>query len=245
MASSPEAAALTEAHRLAQIRIAAQAIARTDALWGLLDLNDLDGTFPRWSRAVAQVVATDGQRSAATAANYCTAHRRIELGRSAAAFTPRLVPAAIGAVPTSLLIEGPARIRSGLARGRPLELLARTARAETAAAAARHVNGAGRNTIIRAVADDRQALGWARATSGNCCSFCAMLASRGPIYKAERTAEFEPHNRCGCTAEIVYREDADWPPGSRRFQELWQETTRGRNGQDAVIAFRQAIEGRA
>ncbi|MGY1440156.1 VG15 protein [Streptomyces reniochalinae] len=30
---------------------------------------------------------------------------------------------------------------------------------------------------------DRRCIGWRRVASGSCCSFCAMLASRGAVYK--------------------------------------------------------------
>jgi hypothetical protein len=65
----------------------------------------------------------------------------------------------------------------------------------------------GRQTIIDGVARDRTALGWARATSGDPCTFCRSLAARGPAYKSEKSADFQPHDHCACMPEPVYRGD--------------------------------------
>jgi hypothetical protein len=56
-----------------------------------------------------------------------------------------------------------------------------------------------RQTVVRSLAADPQAKGWARQTTGKSCAFCVMLAGRGAVYSA-RTANFSSHNHCDCMA---------------------------------------------
>lgn len=116
---------------------------------------------------------------------------------------------------------------------------ARTALVRVSGAVTRHVLNGARETLHRSVRADRRALGWARATSGAPCSFCAMLASRGPVY-GERTGDFQTHDHCSCGLEPVYRRDQEWPHGSREYQRLWREATEGLSGAEAQNAFRRA-----
>jgi hypothetical protein len=241
LAATPEAQRLTEAHRLAQARLAAQTIQAMRTIWPLLDPTDLEGTAGRWLNGTRLVV--DGQRrvSALLAANYVQTFKTLELGPSTAAAPLALAEtAAPAAVTTSMLVTGPTAVRSALRRGVPVARAMDVAQARTAAAAMRHVLDGGRETITNTVAADRQARGWARSVSTNCCSFCAMLASRGPVYSND-SVSFHSHDACKCTAEPVYRDDAAWPAGSERFKQIWNESTSGLSGQDAANAFRRSL----
>lgn len=239
-----EAARLTEAHRLAQSKVGARTVQQMLAAWPLLDLDDLDGTFERWLRVVLPLVQVNRRTSAALAANYLMTFRVLELGVDAPPAPPVLAPAAPAeAVTTSMLVTGPAAIRAALARKVPVQRAMATAASTSSRSAMRHVLNGGRETIDRSVADDQSALGWARATSAKACHFCAMLAARGPVY-SETTVGFHAHDGCSCSAEPVYRRDAGWPAGSRRYQELWTESTRGLSGDAARNAFRLALAER-
>lgn len=243
MAATAEAARLTEAHRLAQIRLGAGVVARMHAAWRLLDVEDLDGTFPSWHEVVTALVQVSRRNSATLAANYLATFRALELGLGTA-LNPVLAEAVNArALATSMLVTGPVSIRSALARGVSLEQAARTAEGRTAGAAMRHALDGGRQTLVRTTSSDRRALGWARATSGSPCAFCAMLASRGPVYGAD-AVDFKTHDHCSCVPEPVYRDDAAWPAGSRRLRELWDETTADTGGVDELTAFRRALGGR-
>lgn len=50
---------------------------------------------------------------------------------------------------------------------------------------------------------DPAAVGWRRHSSGSGCKFCAMLASRGAVYK-ESTVHFAAHPHCSCSASPVF-----------------------------------------
>lgn len=237
MASTVEGRRLTEAQRLAQGRLGAEVVRQAVAAFALLDPENIDRTIERWLAVMVPLVQRNRRTSAQMAADYIEAFRFVELGEGQ--FTPELVediPAE--QVATSLIVTGPARIRA--ARG-PAARVLDTARAESAAAAMRHVLNGGRDTVVATTNADRRALGWARATSGRACGFCAMLASRGPVF-GDDTVGFRAHDRCTCSAEPVYRRDAEWPAGARDYQRLWQDTTAGLSGKDARNAFRQAVE---
>ena len=240
MAATTEAARLTEAHRLAQSRLGADLVRQLRRVWSMLDPADLNGTFADWLAVVTPLIQAQRGSSAALAANYLIAFRTLELGVGGT-FTPTLAARADPrAIATSMLVTGPASIRSALARSVPLERALDTAEARCSAAAMRHALNGGRDTIVETARSDRRMVGWARATSGQPCAFCAMLASRGPVYGTD-VAEFKAHDHCTCAPEPVYRDDAEWPRGSRRLRDVWDESTEGLSGNDALNAFRRAL----
>lgn len=246
MAATTAGARLTEAHRLAQARIGAQTVRALRAVFPLLDPTDLDGSFERWLQGVMPVIRSQRTTSARLAANYLTTFRTLELGPDVDPYVPALADElAEEAVKTSMLVTGPVSVRSNLARSMPLVRAISLAEANTARAGMRHAMNGGRDTIQGAVHGDREALGWARSTSGRACSFCALLASRGPVY-SKNSVDFHAHDGCSCGSEPVYRRDADWPSGSRRYQQLYRDAkaTAAAEGIDVTVALRRMVEGR-
>lgn len=102
--------------------------------------------------------------------------------------------------------------------------------------------------------------GWARVLVGAySCSFCAMLASRGPVYTSRAAATgrggspldlfHTPYlnkngkrvgGNCDCIAALVPRHKS-WE-GERAYlalEDLWQRTTEGFSNDDARNAFRR------
>jgi hypothetical protein len=232
---------LTEAHRLAQRRIGLDTIARVRNTFPLLDPEAIDATFGRWLATVEPIVQRQRQVSARVAAQYLIQYRAAEIGAEAA-FTPTLA----GALPTrllrtSMLVTGPAQIRSKLSAGAPLVQVMSDAEASAAAAAMRHTVNAGRDTILDTVNNDRRAHGWQRVTSANPCSFCALLATRGAVYRSEGRGSFPSHDACLCAAQPVYNADEPPAPGVERFRQIYNESTVGLSGAEARNAFRQAL----
>lgn len=93
---------------------------------------------------------------------------------------------------------------------------------EMAARAHREVMRAGREKV------QRTAPLWRRVTDGKPCGFCAMLASRGPVYRSEATARGAGgryHDHCGCTVEPHYGSFAEWKPTpeEQRFIDAYGE----------------------
>lgn len=146
------------------------------------------------------------------------------------------------ATKVSLEVTGPIAQKDKIRRGKPARVAQDESFVHAAGAASRHVLTGGRQSLLTLVDADSQALGWARVTDGDPCAFCAMLASRGPVYGSAAAAGFSAHDACACTAEPVYSRSAPWPGRAREFQRLWRETTQNTSGRDSINAFRRAYE---
>ena len=118
----------------------------------------------------------------------------------------------------------------------------------------RMVLDTGRDTITGAVEQDPQARAWARSIGLSACSFCAMLATRGAVYKEDsfrrsdrkfsgKVSTIKVHDHCHCFPTPVF---GVYEPTAhvRRLQADWARVTKGRSGRDARLAWRQHIEGR-
>jgi len=111
----------------------------------------------------------------------------------------------------------------------------------------------GRQVMNRSIEADERATGWARVTDSDPCAWCAMLASRGPVYKTAKTAG-DPrrggnsyHDHCACQAWPAFTNDEPFIGVAEKLYDDWLRTTRGRGGKHAVNAFRSwwESEGRA
>lgn len=242
---APTLSQVTDDYRRLQATLSGDAAARvTVAFETLLNPADLDRTFQLYARAVAQIIATARNATALLAGAFYVAHRealRVFDEVPDIAYAGALPQARIA---TSLLVTGPVTVKRTLARGASLDVAISKARTATAGAAYRMTADAGRATIRDTVRRDRLALGFARVTDGSPCAFCAMLASRGPVYLTEDTAKGDDpyHDGCGCLPAAVYRRDDPWPGRAREFEALWAESTKGYSGRAAINAFRRAHE---
>lgn len=195
---------LTEAHRVAQAKVGALTVLQMHTIFPLLDVRDLDATFPRWLKAAAAVVGAQRVTSARLAANYVTTFRALELGPDVAPVVPSLSETVVTQrLATSLLVTGPVSLKANVGRAMPLERATSIADANSARAAMRHVLDGGRDTILETVKADPRATRWQRVTSEKPCDFCDMLAGRGAVYKAD-TVDFLSHDGCACGAEPGY-----------------------------------------
>lgn len=121
---------------------------------------------------------------------------------------------------------------------------------ELGATLARHAHAAGRDAARDTADESGEDIGWARVLTGaENCSFCAMLASRGPVYKSEYIATHiggvsgDPyHNNCDCDAVLV-RKGEPWEGEQEAadLEDLWVEATKGFYGKHARNAFRRAF----
>ncbi|MFC0622825.1 VG15 protein [Kribbella deserti] len=118
-----------------------------------------------------------------------------------------------------------------------------------AATLERLVMNGGRSTTWSIAARDKRALGWARVSkSGTPCGWCAMLISRGAVYRSEQSALFSDgdkyHDNCHCDTVIVFTAAQFESPRfdlNREYAELWPEVTKGLNGKAALKAWRTFI----
>jgi hypothetical protein len=123
--------------------------------------------------------------------------------------------------------------------------------------ALRHAANGGRAALDQTRQADPVAVGYYRQTKADPCYFCAMLASRGVVYKEgsfdESDARFEGdgkakvHDHCVCFNRPVYMKNVGLPDTNVRAASLWSELTgKDRQGEPLgpVIEFRRRWEGR-
>lgn len=122
-------------------------------------------------------------------------------------------------------------------------------------AAARLVLNVGRETTVLAVQRDAKARAWAREARPDCCAFCAMLSSRGAVYKNEHTAgrvanqrfagegQFKFHDNCHCQAVPVFGE-YEPTAHARQWEADWASLKRANGGSLSLNEWRRHIEGR-
>jgi hypothetical protein len=238
MARTSEGRALTRMHTKQQLALRAKVTTEVMRLYALWDLKDKQ-SFQRFQNAMVVVAQLRAIESATLAASYYEQFRAVDAPARAARAASRV---ALAAPPVAEQIRASvsATARAGVFRalraGKPYEVAMQNGLVEVSGAVSRLALQGGRDTIEQAVMRDPSALGWARVASANACGFCAMLASRGPVYK-EETVDFEAHDHCTCGSEPVY-EGAEWPPNSKEYQDLWYDN------HGSLKDFRAAVEGR-
>jgi len=200
MASTVEGNRLTRTHQAAQLAVAARAAQEARALWGRLDIDDLDGSTPYWLASSTISVNRRVAESQRLAAGYLQEYRLAEIGAAGA-----IVLKAPTETAGALRLAGPVRVKRLIAKGMPATEAFDAAFTKFSGIVRRQTLMGGRLTIAATAGRDRRAIGWRRVTDGNPCAFCAMLASRGPVYKdAASAAGLQYHGHCGCTAEPAY-----------------------------------------
>lgn len=237
MARTVAGAALTEAHRQGQLRVRAAALRSFVAVWPLWEGDD--ASFGRLADATVPLVAFHHHLSSALAAGYYQSFRAAERVRGQA--TPRVAdPPVEMRVRATLRVTVADMTRRAIAAGQTPEAAMQTALVRASGSVTRLTLEGGRDAIVRSSAEDREARGWARVTSGSCCAFCAMIASNGAHF-SEDTADFEAHDHCGCSGEPAY-EGSDLPGRGQEFRDLWNEHASGTD--DPLNNFRRVIEDR-
>jgi hypothetical protein len=209
--------------------------------------NRLQPSVPVWIAAANALVDQYGRASASLAADYYDAER--VASRVTGQFTvPLLDPPPTEQVEESLRWatkdlwpRDPDAPSTTPAQLEPLDVRLDAAETKAENAAQKLVTGTGRGTIIRAVQKDPQAVGWARAAPPGACAFCAMLATRGMVYRSEETADFRAHDSCNCGVTPVYKgQRFELSSHAQEWAQLYQEHAQGHSGQQ-LQRFRQAL----
>jgi hypothetical protein len=276
VASAGAYAALDAAYRAALAKTSALVVRILLDRWTSVDPANFAGTSELWlSDGVEAVLA--GQRRAVGLANlYAEQTRRLSLPREPLFTPPPARPPSVEQIRTSLEFTGistTARevfrvesVRQGetgdpdsadrTAAGRTKQIMdAGITRA--GGAAIRLVTAAGRDQLEDLVRADAVAIGWARTTKPGCCYFCAMLASRGRVYKEDSFALSDPkfddrpgevhdqkvHDNCGCGLRPIYSPVEPLPDRSEELDALWVESGRQRRRDETAIqAWRRIYE---
>lgn len=238
-----------------------------DQLWALLDVHDLKGTLPRFKAEVTLLVQKYGKASMALASNFYRKQRaaagiagrmRMELAKPATyddvssgideatkglwniTTTPEAptVPASPDNLPPTTITDP-----------RDIEDLVTSAKTLVQGTAEKLAQDPARETTLKTVQADPKAKGWARIpepslSETGTCAFCALLASRGAVYKTKKTAEFKAHDGCKCHPEPIFT--GTYVPSAQvmDWQQMYADVSENRSGADARAAFRQKLEGR-
>jgi hypothetical protein len=114
-------------------------------------------------------------------------------------------------------------------------VVVRTVTERVTATVERHIRQVDREAFVATANTAADEIGWARVLSGTeNCAFCAMLASRGPVYRSDKSALSvvggrrgprgsrelgeRYHDNCDCECVLV-RVDQDWA-GREEFERL-------------------------
>ncbi len=242
MAGTAEGTALTETQRRAQVAVARSLIASLRNTWFLLDPTRLDATTSTWMMFAVEELRLKHSESARLALTYLQDFRLAEVGRGLASLNSIEVDFGLKRAQAALYFTGPVKIKQGMTAGLTLTQASSAAFKEMARTSQMLVLNGGRGTIEAGIRRDRRAIGYQRATDGNPCHFCAMLASRGPVYRKDSFSSAKVHIGCGCTLEPVYsRSDEVWIEQNREYQAIYLGVEPGAN-QSVVAAFRQAYD---
>jgi hypothetical protein len=121
-----------------------------------------------------------------------------------------------------------------------------------AAAAERNVLNGARGPLYLAANRDKRALGYVRASrTGTPCGFCAMLISRGIVYKSAKTAGDSDlwHDNCHCYAVPVFslsQYEGELFALNREYHALWNKHIKDKySGDEALTEWRRLIREKA
>lgn len=268
MAVTTQAATLTEAHRVSQGQNGALVAYIVAQLWlRSIDLNDISGSAANLVTRLIPLLKLRRDHSALLARRYYEAFRKVEIGGTDGFSLPPMTELNLEALETSLRVTGEVALKKKIA-GLPLNkdipeltqrVLLKQALEETAeqisGSATRHVMNGGRDEIQSALAEDPVALGYIRVTDADPCYFCAMLASRGPVYDDESFDESDPrfvgagqhkvHDHCGCGVEPVYSRSTEWPGKAREAEDAWISLSQELGRVPTINDFRHKWEGKS
>jgi hypothetical protein len=252
--------------RAVQMTLRAKLMLDVTRLWPLLDKKHIDETWPGWLAAMRTLLLGYHAQSSTAAAGYYQRARHAaataelvghhagvphEMRHTAAALTSPLSPLQLEPPVHLAAPPDPQWVERSLGYSGPGLLSKDTARPNTALSttlgtASRIALEGGRVTLLDTIEADPAAVGWYRVTDAQPCAFCALLASRGVVYKHDSfdqsdarfhgAGEFKVHNDCGCTLAPAFSRDHTLPATSRTAQDVYQSRGRG----PALKAFRKA-----
>lgn len=238
--ASARAQQLTREHRREVGRVTTTVERQVQAIARRATVSDIDAWWERSLLAILRVVFPGFALLAEMTVRWLRSHAALE--------GVRLDPVAAEldreALETSLRVTGPVAFKKHMTMSGSEEASHRVMTGQLSRTAAARVLDADRDTVMATFAKSDRMVGWRRVlNSANPCAFCAMLASRGAVY-SKNTVGFRAHKPgCSCTAEPLYRHEPE-PPEVLALRKLWDDSTAGLGGADALRAFRRAYEKR-
>lgn len=248
------AARLALEYRRRQALISARLIRQIVRTWReLVHPAQVDTAWPALRSLLAAEVRQARTESGTLAQDFYTQARQ-SAGVPGELFVPsQSEPLADDRLFRSLDVTGPVEFKRAIAAGKTPAQAVDAAAVRMAGSSQYLALEGGRQVMSESIRRDERATGWSRVTDGDPCAWCAMLASRGPVYKSARTAG-DPreggnsyHDSCACQAWPAFTLDEPFVGVAGRLYEDWLRETRGTYGANAVNAFRRwwESEGRA
>jgi hypothetical protein len=240
--------------RRTQALLAAQMARQILRVWReLMNPAKVDASWPAVRAALMPIVQQARDQSAVLAgAAYMEARR--QAGVPDGSFDPEgPLQLAIDRLEASLDVTGPVEFKKAIAAGKSPQQAMDAAAVRMVGSAQYLALEGGRSVMKQSIDADEMATGWSRVTDNDPCAWCAMLASRGPVYKSAKSAG-DPrqggntyHDHCGCQAWPAFTLDEPFVGIAEKLYDDWRQVTRGTGGRNAVNAWRRwwESEGRA
>lgn len=269
MATSTAAATLSRAEQQAETKLGLLYAALAVKLWqAYVKPDDIDGAgYERFLELLIPNILKARTQAAGNGRRYYQTFRVLETG-DRTVYTPptELITLDRHVVETSARVMGPVAFKQRVATTRQLDLDPSVEKAllqkfykqsaeGVAGAMMRHVIDGARQQVQEDVQTDEVALGYMRVMkSTNPCYYCAMLASRGPVYKQDSfdtsDARFtgdghaKVHDHCACGIEPVFNRSTDWTPQSREAAQIWGDAKKAGGRRSTINTFRELWESR-
>lgn len=246
--------AAAQRFRRVQALLAAQMAREVLRVWReLMNPAKVDATWLA-VRAALKPIVQHARAQSAVLARFAYMDARRAAGVPDEGFDPPgPLDLAIDRLESALDVTGPVEFKKAVAAGRtPAQALEAAAVRMVGSTQYLALEG-GRSVMKRSVDADERATGWSRVTDDDPCAWCAMLASRGPVYKSAKTAG-DPrqggdryHDHCACQAWPTFTLDEPFVGVAESLYDDWLRVTRGTGGRHAVNAWRRwwEAEGRA
>lgn len=271
---------LTLKHSEDQEAIASNLALNLYPLWAIQRFTELDRSTPLWVSATLPQVKTAFLQSQRVAAVYAQSvqyaslpleepllldlpHVELPQGVPSGRFSLPRNPLAkpsnqsvmkfedfrLSDVATSLMIQGNYEIKAQMPG--PEEDLMYNGLKNSSGAAIRQAMNGGRGAVNDIVRKDRRAIGYARFTDSNPCYFCALLASKGTVYKIgsfkASDAKFKDnenapdlpegysdvakvHDHCRCSLRPVFRKSQEYDADAKFYRKRWDTLVRNNPG---------------
>lgn len=244
--------ALAEAARRVQVKIRNAALADITQLWPLLNFERIDQSWQPWMRLVLPVLTKRHAMTSEQAGLFYRAARQHAIGDPGPASLPKLAsPPTEEWVARAVGYSAPHVYARQINTGQTPEQANKAALTKTLGTTSRIVLDGARTTIEDTSKADPEAVGWYFQTDGDPCYFCAMIASRGIVFKDDSfeiaDTQFvgkgtaKVHNHCACILAPAFSKTQDLPDISRQALEVYKNRGKG----PALNAFRKAWESRA
>jgi hypothetical protein len=270
-------------HAQDQEEVAAQLALGLLPMWYMLNPDDLEGTTLAWLIAVMPLIQKAFEQSQHLTGVFINDYRAAALATAdplnielpdverpldvpvshwdTLDFDGPLIPFEPfdhDEVSRNMVVNGPSRVMAGMDQKTLEEAMTTGLHTSSGAAIRQAVNGS--RSVTRTVADkDPRILGYARVTDGNPCYYCAILASRGAVYKDDSfvasDAQFDGpdmsdlgdnwsdvakvHDNCRCTLRPVYAKAHFRDRDSWFYYEQWKEFSKGKSNAKAIREYRK------